>query len=542
MVEMLSGTKDMDLLDQAIMESQHVFQIGVDRATEALRRSPLEAVIWAQVSADFAWHSHGGFFSSSVLERLLTEIAQELKECVNHDNIKVPVSGTLDRKKHILHVMTQAYPIGGHTRVVERWIKNTTPDYIHSLIITNQIAQLPSWLVGAVLASGGWFVNLEKPFTNHLRRAIILRNIACEWADVVVLHTHPCDTIPVLAFGVNDVPPVILFNHADHVFWLGVSIADVVADIRPSGQALSLNRRGVRRSCILPIPLTGSGAKMTRAAARRSLGLSDDTIVMLTIGSSYKYTPYKNCNFVSTLSSIVKQHQNAVLLVVGPSDEGEWAWAKTETGGRIQAFGPQTALEQFHAACDIYIDPFPLASLTAMLEVGIQKKAVVGLSNLEAPIFSGDDLSLCSLETHLRSIEEYRERINRLILDSEARETYGSAIGDAIQRDHFAPGWNRHLDEVLSALPHSHTVSVPENSSASPSDEDRFLAGFQAAVTPNYKWLNAVAAHSRYFPAAVRRSMLWDRIRGGRQDGYLPMRAYVSPAMFRLAYWVKHRV
>ena len=52
--------------------------------------------------------------------------------------IKVDIKNINYTKNSFLHVMTQGYQTGGHTRVIERWIENAQNDQIHSVVLTNK--------------------------------------------------------------------------------------------------------------------------------------------------------------------------------------------------------------------------------------------------------------------------------------------------------------------------------------------------------------------------------------------------------------------
>ena len=63
---------------------------------------------------------------------------------------------------------------------------------------------------------------------------------------------------PVLAFADKRCPPVALLNHADHIFWLGSTISDLIINQRDIGKVLSEERRFARHNTVLPIPLMES--------------------------------------------------------------------------------------------------------------------------------------------------------------------------------------------------------------------------------------------------------------------------------------------
>src|SRR5262249_44200668 len=141
--------------------------------------------------------------------------------------------------------------------------------------------------------------------------------------------------------------PVALYNHADHVFWLGLSVTDHVIDISSRGQRLTNTRRG-RRSSVLPIPLdkvevpSSDDKETSRRALRKKLGLPDSIQLILSIGSSYKYRPVEtDRSFLRVAREILVKEKDAYVVVVGPSQREEsWAQAFRESGGRINAVGP----------------------------------------------------------------------------------------------------------------------------------------------------------------------------------------------------------
>ena len=75
-------------------------------------------------------------------------------------------------------------------------------------------------------------------------------------ADRVVTFADTDDPLPLVAYGTEDFKrPVGLYNHADHDFWLGVGVSDLVADLRRWGERLTREVRGATASYRLTIPL-----------------------------------------------------------------------------------------------------------------------------------------------------------------------------------------------------------------------------------------------------------------------------------------------
>ncbi len=249
--------KPNELPAKQLFQNKKLFEKAVSRAQIALKNDKLNsAIAWAQIGADFALYKHPGFYTSVTLESLLLEVANRLHEQREARDIdqKIHIKHTNTNKKHVLHVMTEAFGYGGHTRLVSAWIKNTFDTAVNSVVTTVQQDPLPDDLASSIAASGGKYQSLAAFSSNPLTRSFLLRQLSRNWADVVVLHVHPSDAIPIVAFGVAEGPPVIFLNHADHAFWLGASVADVVANLRPSGQKITLGRRGIKNSKILPIP------------------------------------------------------------------------------------------------------------------------------------------------------------------------------------------------------------------------------------------------------------------------------------------------
>ena len=436
---------------QAWLEhARRKFMAFMDQAEFALLSGNLEkAAMLVKQAADAAHHCHPGFFSSPRLELMLCSIAKKLQP-----GVPVPLTTAIKHtgKRNVLHVLSQGYHSGGHTRLVERWVSLDTAS-VHSVIVTLNSTTNPPWLMEAALQSGGWYQALDSMKLGLCPRAQILRSMAADWADVVVLHIHPHDPVAAMAFGVPGGPPVVFLNHADHAFTIGMSAADVVAELRLAGQTLSTSRRSDAKSCLLPIPINRPQPLTDKVLAKQALGVHADKVVFLTVATPYKLVPCGEYNFVNLLREIVRKYEQAEVVVVGPADTGEWAELKRTSNGRIKAVGIQYDLNPFHSAADIYLVSMPMGSLTATLEAGVLGIPVVGLAvnvgTLRVDVAPG------IVETLFDSYQELFAAIDSLVSNEAYRIAQGDALQAAILHNHYA-GWTEHLQALYQQLPGSH--------------------------------------------------------------------------------------
>lgn len=498
----------MENSTKLLVKNKKLFEKAVSRAQTALKNGNLtSAMAWAQIGADFALYKHPGFYTSVSLESLLLEVADRLDEQRIARDIgqRIFIKPAKTNKKHVLHVMTEGFGYGGHTRLVSAWIKNTSGIAVNSVVTTVQQEPLPGDLTSSIMASGGKYQPLALFSSDLLTRSFLLRHLSRNWADVVVLHVHPSDAIPIVAFGVSEGPPVIFLNHADHAFWLGASVADVVANLRPEGQKITLNRRGVKNSKILPIPLLKTYPIAGNEVVRKRLGIKRDKIVLLTVGDQFKYAPFGVYDFVGVMEKVLTRNPNVVLFAVGPRQDTRWAEASARVGGRIRAIGRinWTELDAFYGCADIYIEGFPVGGTTAMLEAGVRGIPIIGVRITDAPILTGsDDIAIEKFNLNDSSLERFTKSLECMITQPSLRNQKTAEVKQSIERIHFPPGWNNFLDELTLSLPSGHTPKLIDSSTLLQEDNsDVFWAGFEDASFKNQQEYNLdlmLIQHGKY--------------------------------------------
>jgi hypothetical protein len=403
-----------------------------------------DAAACAHLGSYIAWMNHPGRFACAPLERTLRAAAAALPV--------VPYRREVVRDpRRVLHVLSEGYTTGGHTRLAWRWMF-ADAGRVHALAMTRH-KPVPTRLVDAVNARGGVPVGMPPAEATLLERAAWLRSIAVDY-DLVLLYVHPDDPIPSIAFGGGAPrPPVVHVNHADHCYWLGREVADVIVNQRELGTKLACEQRGIpaSRNTIVPLPLQGvaAGTGDDRENARRELGLRPDQVLLLTVASAYKFGPVGGAHFLDAVEPVVARHPQAVLLAVGPPDSGRFADARRRTGGRIRALGGMTSVEHMYAAADVYLESYPCSSGTAVREAAAHGVPV--LTFAPDPVESemlGSDISLAELWQRGESVEEYGELAAELILDSEARARWGDAARRSVADAHDEQQWVSMVEDV----------------------------------------------------------------------------------------------
>ncbi len=472
-----SQISDKNLVKHFEMFYEHLVKMTLKKFELKQYERTLELIT---ATANLAFQSHSGRFSDARLENPALKIGEMLEKLAGEKNYSPPDlsenSAKRNGKKRVLHAATRLYEVGGHTKLIENWIKKDT-DWEHWLAVTQQGAEnIPVRLVEIFEKQGGRVVFL--PETDSLiKKSFALRKIS-EACDFIILHHHPWDVTPLAAFAVDNLPPVAVINHADHAFWLGVSTADLVVDLRSYGARLSLGRRGARRSLLLPIPLDVEAASPPRKTARRQLGISEETVVMLSIGAEYKYSPTEKHDFFRTVKKILDANPSAEMYVIGPRFNEK----KHPYHERLHYLGIVNDPLLYEKAADIYLEGFPMSSFTALLET-VKFGVCPVLMYAPNQIFAFDEeLAMRDLPARATDEADYVAKVSALIASAEQRKQFAEATQKNIIHYHGAAGWKKFLAAMYAALEqtkhHPQLVKQTENMTE---EEDFNLANLKSA-------------------------------------------------------------
>ena len=440
------------------------------------------ALKWIELAAQFSWQAHPGRYADGKIENIAFEIGRNLKQILAEENLngltfnvpKLPKS----TKRHILHIATTIYDTGGHTRLIYRWIKNDM-DSCHSLLLVNQRnARIPNWISETICESGGELISLPSRVP-LLIKAKWTREIVSSYVDSVILHHNPNDVVPIVAFATEHSPTVAIMNHADHVFWLGSTVVDVVINFRQFAINLSQNRRFTSHSLLLPIPLNFDFPPQTRERTREQLNIQNGEIVLLSIGAAYKYKPTDSHNFFKTTLKILNQNPAAHLYLIGVEWNQNVEYLKDARHDRLHFLGNMEDPSLYELSADLYLEGFPYGSFTALLETCALGVCPVLMYATTPQLAVSENVGLQGIVENPCDEDEYIKRVNWLIQNPEERRRIANLVKENVNRHHTGSGWQQYLQNIYEYLDRkTHKPGPIPNSDCMETDDDLNLSGF----------------------------------------------------------------
>ena len=442
---MNAGLAPVAASDRRISANCAVFDDLVRVAERRTAQGRLEsALAWSRLAALFTTCHPTGSLRSVRLERTLDAISRAaLEPC----GTAVAASA-----RRVLHVLSEAHVIGGHVRMVVRWAAVDDASE-HSFVVTRPGCDSPELHESARRAHGVVTV-LSGP--SLLERARALRRLTAR-ADFVVCHTHCDDPVPAVAFGGDYAgPPVILLNQADHQFFLGTGNVSAVANLRdPLGAEVTVRARGYPASvCFaLPVLVPDPSSSTDRAAAKRLLGLDPRRPVAVTIAREEKFRATAvHPGFVEIVEPVLASRPDAQFVAVGPSlVDPVWSAFAARMGGRVHVVGSQAEPERYLDAADLYLDSFPFASTTSLLEAASRDLPLVGIRLYRGlgGLLGGADILESAVITG-DSVHTYRARLAEAIDDESLRTRWGRRAGALVRGDHTPDAWRVHLEGLYA--------------------------------------------------------------------------------------------
>jgi hypothetical protein len=459
----------------------------------------------------YAWTNPVGLFGSDEIEDLLCRLGRH-----------VPTDGRQpsrhERRRTVLHVVTQVYQTGGPTQAISSWMAQD-PSSRHRVCLTRQgSTPVPAKILDE-LERRSDLVRLDSRPRGVLARAGALR-AAAGGADVVVLHSHPCDVLPVIAFGGDDVTtPLVHMDHSDHVFWIGRRIARLLYSMRDSGRLLAISRRGIDpdRILVMPRALRVSERTIERDEAKRRLGLPVERVLVVTAADGYKYKSVGGPPYLDLIMPVVEAHPDMIFRAAGPRPEGDWAAADEATGGRIRALGLLDDASVLQQAADVYVDSFPFASLTSLLEAGSFSTPVITFRGhpLDSRVLGSDTRGLDDYMAAPTTPEDFHRELGRLVADRDLRLELGRRTRQRIVDTHTGPGWQASVAELYERAARLNSVPRVGPAERRTGRLDMLVDLVMEQTGYSQGVAGAVRPHLGMLPPRDRVAVLYGLVRGG---------------------------
>lgn len=411
--------------------------------TNALNEQDIDKKIEKiKLCASWAVNLHTGLFSDRELENELIQISKTLQ-------LKLHTY----QKNTVLHIMTKSGEHGGHSRYIDNWLRSSKRKT--ALCLTEQkISDLPSYLDTTINELDIDTYSLKQE--NILLRAMELRKLASQF-EYIVLSIHMNDILPILAFGTEDFErPVMLLNHADHIYWLGLSISDMIIELSSDGSLFTKTHRGYTgKSYVLPIPIDDCRAHKNINFLQK-FGIDDNVSLVVSMASPHKYKTNAASHFSLLCKSIVEENRNTYFIVIGPSlEEPEWKQIYEETNGLVIAAGILKKQEVLGiiSQTSLYLDSFPLRSYTSLLEFSACGVPCLSLKSERATI---DALKLNSVA--MEDIAQLK-KVSKSILSSD--KPYNKELINYIHTNHLlSHGWHKKVEELFLDIECKHTIDL----------------------------------------------------------------------------------
>lgn len=423
-------------------------------------------VYLAKKAIDYVIFHGTGYYSSKDIENVFLEIAEKN----NIENFDCDYE-----KNSFLHIMTNCYKDGGHTRVVERWLELSDDNQKHSLLFTGaaEVNPIPNRLGKAVENKNGSIINLSG-LKNDIAKGLELRKIASKY-EYIILHIHMHDIIPIIAFGNKQFQrPVIFYNHADHFFWVGVSIIDKIAELREFGKNLSENSRGINNGFILGVPVDSKEIPFKdKRELRKKFNLPEDKKIIFTGGTDFKYIPMAGKDFLTPVLNVLINDENVVLVGVGPNFKTlpNWAEAAEKTNGRVIAFNtvPHEDYYNYIQASDVVIDSYPMSGGMAIIDAISCAKPVI---TRDTPVGLFDYIK--NSDAFCNTEEEVSQKIKELLYDKNKCEKNIQSVKSSLAKINVSDKWKLNLQKLYETVPETHSIHDFKENVCEISDLDIF--------------------------------------------------------------------
>lgn len=352
----------------------------------------------------------------------------------------LPKKSELQKKE--LHILTECFSSGGHTRLLENLIKIRNCGDV--LIVRKEDSYKEKLYISSE-SNVYTFVDKDASLSDIIEIGQLY--------EVIYLHIHPDDIVSSVAVGIlkkvfgKDVK-VIFINHADHIFSFGFEYVDAVAEIGLNGYNINKKYRNNRgeKSFFLGIPISYNEFSLNLP---RKIFSRDKELLIVSAGAAYKYNPFGDYNFPLFIEKLLNSSIEFKLIVLGVDKASEY-WRKIKKYENIQLLKTVSYAEYMKIIkeADLYLDSWPLFGGTALPEIWATGKLVTGL---KIPILGVTALQ----KLWFNKDSELLQAIEDLYNNGKNSEIYklntSTAVRDAFILNHSFFNIDKRLSKVINS-------------------------------------------------------------------------------------------
>jgi hypothetical protein len=170
------------------------------------------------------------------------------------------------------------------------------------------------------------------------------------------------------------------------------------------------------------------------------------------MGSTYKFRPTPERNFLRTVGPLLRSHPGARLFVIGPTKRTALEFFGDHVPPNCTFLGKIRDPREWEAAADLFLEPFPWGSMTAALESAAAGALPVLLYDPTPQLDISPDPAFAGLVVPARSEEDYVQSLNRLMRESRFRREQAVQVRDAVLGHHTGSTWQSSLQEALDVV------------------------------------------------------------------------------------------
>lgn len=379
----------------------HIFkELYLDLKSKALKSFQVgnleRSLNYIVVASTFAWRYHFGVWFDDELESLLKNIASNI---ISIDKLKEISKFKRKNANRILFITTFLTDTGGHTEALKLWIKCLSNEfdelYVVSTETLNRTIEYDSVSFIRNYANL-YFLSYKEKYTN---RVINLAKIILDiQPNYIVLFIDPNDVIAVSTLSIlKDFLKfkLIFFNHADHVFWLGKNIIDILVEFRSYSVHISRKFREFQRDIVV-IPLT-TDIYMRKDQASDNMIKSIDkrnATISLSIGASWKLVNEGYWDYFGVIKRILEQNPTHVHILITKANnfiKNRLDLFPKEIKERIKLVPGTSDPLPYYKYADFLIETFPVIGGTVRVEALALGLPIIFIENKYSGLLSMTD-------------------------------------------------------------------------------------------------------------------------------------------------------